>query len=309
MSARGATWRLALSAPGALRERFAGALAPFASSVAVTEPDAAGRSLVEAIATAAPDRGLIEARLALLSASLGIPEPEIAIERLRGRDWLAASKRAFAPFRLGRFFIHGSDFHGARPAGPIALCIDAGTAFGTGRHESTQGCLAALGQLARARGFRNVLDLGCGCGILAVAAARLWPARALACDIDPEAVAAAAATIARNGLAARVRVTWADGPRRRAILRRAPFDLIAANIVPGPLLTLSRDLAQVLAPGGAVVLSGMLASEAGPIERRYRALGLRLVGRIDINAWRTLVFEKPDRRRRPSRLVPVPPHP
>jgi ribosomal protein L11 methyltransferase len=302
-------WRLALSAPAAARDRFAAALEPFADSIAVTAPDARGQSLIEAIATAAPNHGLIRATLALLSASLGLPEPEIAIARLPAADWLAVSKREFAPFKVGRLFIHGSDFRGRTPAGCAALAIDAGTAFGTGRHESTQGCLVALQDLARSRRFANVLDLGCGCGILALAAARLWPAKALACDVDAEAVAVARQTIAGNGLAARVRAIWSDGPWRRFVARRAPYDLIAANIVPAPLLVLAPGLARALAPGGVVVLSGMLAGEAVSVERRYRALGLRRLRRVDIGSWRTLVFMKPGRRSHASRLVPARPHP
>jgi ribosomal protein L11 methyltransferase len=276
----------------------------FAAAVAFTEPDAQGRSLIEAILTAAPDQAAIAARIALLAASLGLPEPDIALEHLPEKDWLAASLREFAPFRVGRFFIFGSDFRGHKPAGALALCIDSGMAFGTGRHGSTQGCLWALQDLARARQFRNVLDLGCGSGILSLAAARLWRAKVLACDVDDEAVAATRAAAGRNGLAARVRASWGDGPARRWVARRRPFDLIVANIVPKPLLGLSCGLTRALAPNGAIVLSGMTPQEAIAVARRYRALGLYFVRCFDCGPWRTLIFLKPRRRGRSSRLVP-----
>jgi ribosomal protein L11 methyltransferase len=302
------TWRLALSAPAAARERFAALLEPFTNSIAIAEPDARGASLIEAIATGAPDRAFLQARIALLSASLGVPEPLIAVEFLPEQDWLAVSKREFAPFRVGRFFIHGSDYGGRPPGGLLPLCIDAGMAFGTGRHGSTQGCLLALQAVARSRRCENGLDLGCGSGILSLAAARLWQAEILACDIDMEAVVATRAAVAKNGLNARIRSCWADGLARRIVAERAPFDLITANLIPRPLIALSRDLARSLAPGGVAILSGMAEFETPPVERRYRELGLRSLGRVEANGWRTLIFEKPGRDRRASRLVPVRAH-
>ncbi len=303
----GETWRLALTVPAAHRARFAAALEPYANSVAIGEPDRSGQSFVEVIAVKGPDRGRVRTAVALLSASLGVPEPAVAIERLAPTDWLQRSKEEFAPIRIGRFFVHGSAFRGRIPHGSIPLGIDAGMAFGTGRHESTQGCLLALQWLARRHRARRVLDLGCGCGTLGIAAARLWNCRVAAADIDDEAVAVARGTIARNGLAMRIDSSWSDGPARRGIAERGPFDLIAVNIFPLPLLRLGRGIARALAPLGVLILGGMIVAEAGPVERRYRALGLGLLARIDVGSWRTLVFERPAGRR--SRLVPPRPHP
>lgn len=298
----GETWRLALAVPAAHRDRFAAVLEPYGNSIAIGEPDQSGQSFIEAIAVKAPDRGVIRAAVALLSASLDLPEPAVAIERLAAADWLKISEQEFAPIRIGRFFVHASAFRGRVPYGSIGLGIDAGMAFGTGRHESTQGCLLALQWLVRRHRARRMLDLGCGCGTLGIAAARLWNCRVTAADIDAAAVAVARATIARNGLAGRIDASWSDGPARRRIAARAPFDLIAANIVPLPLLRLGRGLARALAPGGVLILGGMIVPEAAPVERRYRALGLGLLACIDVGAWRTLVFERPAGRR--SRLVP-----
>src|SRR6266404_4068788 len=127
------------------------------------------------------------------------------------RDWVAESQRGLAPFRAGRFYVRGSHVEGRWPRGSLPLIIDAGMAFGTGRHETTRGCLLALDRLARRRRFVRLLDLGCGSGILAIAMARLWGAAVLAIDNDPQAVAVARDNAAINGVAERVTVTLGGG--------------------------------------------------------------------------------------------------
>lgn len=286
-------WRIAFTVPGRLRREFAAALETLADAVAFSEPDAGGRSEIEAVATRNPDRARIAVALALMSAGFGTPEPKFRIERLAAQDWLAVSNLTLAPVRVGRFFIHDSGFAGRAPDGAIPISIDFGGAFGTGRHDSTQGCLRALAGLARDGRVRNMLDLGCGSGILTVAGLRLWRARGLACDIDPESVRIARMSFARNGLGARARAAWADGPARRVVRRSAPYDLIAANILVRPLKTMARGLARVLAPGGRIVLSGFLTHEAAMVERHYRSLGLRRRRICDVGAWRTIVMERP----------------
>lgn len=286
-------WRIALSVPAYLRREFAAALGTLAEAVSFSEPDAKDRSDIEAVATGEPDRVKLAAAMALLSAGFGIPEPAFRIERLAEAEWLAASAAAGEPVRAGRFFLHGSDYYGAVPAGTIPISVDFAGAFGTGRHDSTRGCLFALAALARARRVRNMLDMGCGSGILTVAALRLWQARATACDIDPDAVRIARATFARNGLGGRARAAMADDPSRRAVMRDAPYDLVTANILARPLKAMARGLARVLAPGGRIVLSGFLADEGPRVETHYRSLGLRRRGLCDIGAWRTLVMERP----------------
>lgn len=296
-------WRIALTVPGRLRREFAAALESITDAVAFTEPNGRGASDIEAVATHDPDRVKIAAALALLSAGFGIPEPKFQIEHLAEQDWLAVSNLTLAPIRVGRFFIRDSGFAGAAPDGAIAISIEFGGAFGTGRHESTQGCLHALALLARRGRVRNLLDLGCGSGILTVAALKLWRARGLACDIDPESVRIARTSFVRNGLAARARAEWADHPGRRAVARHAPYDLIAANIMVRPLKTMARGLKRVLAPGGRIILSGFLTHDAVLVENHYRALGLRRIAHRDAGSWRTLVMSRPARPR-PSSLVP-----
>src|SRR5438874_6658029 len=147
-----------------------------------------------------------EIRLALMAAGAGGKLLHIVEERLPERDWLAENRRDFPPQRIGRFFIHGSHWHGAAPASSIAIEIDAATAFGTGEHPSTQGCLLALEHLARRRRFRRPLDIGTGSGILAIAAAKRLHRAVLASDNDCAAVRVAAHHARRNGQGGRVRL-------------------------------------------------------------------------------------------------------
>jgi ribosomal protein L11 methyltransferase len=165
-----------------------------------------------------------------------------------------------------------------------------GLAFGSGEHATTRGCLLALDDLARRRRLRRVLDLGCGSGVLAIAAAKTWPARVLAADNDPVAVAVAAENAALNGVADRVRVVESDGYRHPAIGAGGPYDLILANILADPLRGFARDLARRLAPGGAAVLSGIVDHQVRPVVLAHRPYGLRLRRTIAIGPWATLVL-------------------
>jgi ribosomal protein L11 methyltransferase len=210
------------------------------------------------------------------------------------RDWLAENRRAFPPLRIGRFLVHGShwpgpDRRGGRPAGAIAIEIDAATAFGTGEHPSTRGCLLALDSLARRRRFERPLDIGTGSGILAIAAAKRLRRPVLASDVDCAAARVAAHHVRRNGLAGRVRVVCAPGYRSRA-LRRARYDLIFANILARPLALMARDLGRAIRPGGIAVLAGLLKRQEALVLAAHRAQGLALERRLVIDGWSTLIL-------------------
>ena len=176
--------------------------------------------------------------------------------------------------RIGRFFVYGSHHRGGVPAGAIGIVLDAATAFGTGEHPSTRGCLMALEALARRRAIRHPLDIGTGTGILSIAAAKLLRRPVLASDIDPGSVAVARHNVARNGVARLVRVGRAAGYRGRA-LRRRRYDLILSNILARPLALLAADLARHLAPGGRAVLSGLLRRQEPIVLAPHRGLGTR----------------------------------
>jgi ribosomal protein L11 methyltransferase len=231
----------------------------------------------------------LAARLALTAAAAGGTLVEIGEEKLPARDWLAENQLAFPPLRIGRFFIYGSHHRGRVPAGAIGIMLDAATAFGTGEHPSTRGCLMALDDLSRSRRFRRPLDVGTGTGILAVAAAKLLHRRVLASDIDGGAVGVARHNAARNGVAGLVRVRRAAGYRDRAI-RKLPYDLVLSNILARPLALLARDLARTLAPGGRAVLSGLLRRQEPIVLSPHRSRGIVLQRRLVIDGWSTLVL-------------------
>jgi ribosomal protein L11 methyltransferase len=222
-----------------------------------------------------------------------------AVERVEDRDWVTISQAGLEPIQAGRFFVHTPKHRGEAPPGALALEIDAGRAFGTGQHETTSGCLEAISRMKdQGLSFANLLDLGTGTGLLAFAALRLWPAaRAAASDIDPVAIEVAAENAAVNGVRlgrARGQVELAvaaglDHPRLRA---RAPYDLILANILAGPLVALAPSVANALAPGGRLILAGLLDSQAESVAAAYRRHGLMLTARIDRGEWPTLLMRK-----------------
>ena len=271
-------------------ERFAAALEPFAAAVSAFEATPGGAWRVEAYAAAAPEpQRLAEA----LRAVAGGRVPPHHVAPLPPVDWLAENRRDFPPLLCGRFFIHGSHHQGRVPAGRFGLLIDAATAFGSGEHDTTRLCLAALAALARRRRVAKPLDLGCGSGILAFAMALLWRVPVLGADLDPESVRVARANARVNRLAARVRIVGSDGYRAPQIRRRAPFDLIVANILARPLCTLAPALARHLAPGGVAILSGLLIAQEAQVLAAHRGQGLALAGRLRSPAWSVLLLRRP----------------
>jgi ribosomal protein L11 methyltransferase len=228
------------------------------------------------------------ARLALAAAAGGGALLEIRETKLADRDWLKENQLAFPPLRIGRFFVYGSHHRGEVPVGAIGIMLDAATAFGTGEHPSTRGCLMALEMLARRRPIGHPLDIGTGTGILSIAAAKLLRHPVLARDIDSSSVAVARHNIERNGVKRLIRVDRASGYRHG--LRRRGYDLVLANILARPLAVMAADLARHLAPGGHAVLSGLLRRQEGIVLAPHRGLGLALERRIVIDGWSTLIL-------------------
>ena len=229
-------------------------------------------------------------QLRSLLSEAGVEPDETAFEPVHPTDWKAQSLASFPPVSVGHFTIVGA--HQALPRRRFTLCVEAGPAFGSGRHESTQGCLLALDWLARRRRIRRALDIGTGSGILAVAAARLWPARLLALDSDPVAVATARETVRRNGLSHRVAAVRAGGFRAGVVRRLGRADLIVANIRAKPIAAMAPDFSRHLRPGGVVVLSGLLDTEERLVLAAFRSAGLRLQRRIRLGAWVTLILTR-----------------
>ncbi|MWD27713.1 50S ribosomal protein L11 methyltransferase [Aquicoccus sp. SCR17] len=237
--------------------------------------------------TEAPD----EAELALLAAAFGAKP--FAVSELPETDWVAKVRRELRPVEAGRFFVYGSHDADKIPEGAEPLLIEAAMAFGTGHHGTTLGCLRALDRLAT-DGFvsRSVVDVGCGTAVLAMAAARIWEGTMLASDIDPVAVEVAEANLRANGMEGRVECLEATGFDHPALEARAPFDLVFANILKGPLIDLAPDLASRLAPGGHAILSGILNDQADEVIAVYARNGTNLAHREEIGEWTTLTLTK-----------------
>lgn len=266
----------------ALEESFD--LAP-GGVLAFEDPDAKTWT-IEAIYTDAPDK---EA-LAALARDAGLALRMLSIEALPEIDWVRKSLADLPPIRAGRFFVAGGHDMDKAPGGGTTLQIEAAQAFGTGSHPTTRGCLLALDALAKKGLFARPLDLGTGSGILAFAMAKLWRVPVLATDIDPISVATAREFAHVNGVRNIVRFLTADGFHDPRIRARAPFDLIVANILAGPLVKLAGPVARHLMPGGILVLSGLLAEQEVFVRAAYRARGLHLLSRRVIDGWTTLIL-------------------
>ncbi len=287
MTEAGSGWRIAFEAPTAAVPALEAAMAPFCTSVAWFEVGQ-GRWTLEGFAPARPDPTALALALAIASAADGVPPPLPTVEALPPRDWVAETARGFPPVTIGRFFIAGSVSAAPVPVGRLALRLDAGSAFGSGRHGSTAGCLLAIDQLRRRP--RRALDIGTGSGILAIAVARRFAVPVVAVDVDPRAIAVAAENVCANGVAALVRTTVAEDYRSPLVRSRGPYDLIVCNILARSVRRMAGALAEHLAPGGTAVLSGFLAADAPGVSGAHRRRGLRLVQRIAIDGWQTLVL-------------------
>ncbi len=210
-------------------------------------------------------------------------------------DWVAKVRRDLPPVEAGRFFLYGSHDADKVPAGRVPLLIEAAMAFGTGHHGTTVGCLRAIDRL-EGQGFRprNVADVGAGTAVLAMAAARAWPEAqpVVAGDIDPVAVETALANLEANGLEDRVACVEAAGLDAPEFRDAAPFDLILANILKGPLIALAPDVAAASAPGGRVILSGLLREQADEVSGVYARYGVNEFAREEIGDWATLILAK-----------------
>jgi len=230
------------------------------------------------------------AALAVLAKAMGAKD--FTVSELPETDWVAHVRRELAPVEAGRFFVYGSHDADKVPEDCEPLLIEAAMAFGTGHHGTTLGCLRALDRLA-GEGFhgKNVVDIGCGTAVLAMAAARIWPEPVLASDIDEVAVEVAQANVDANNLSGRVACVEAAGFDHPQLAEAAPFDLVFANILKGPLVALAPDMAGALQPAGYAILSGLLNEQADEVIEVYARSGINLVHRESIGDWTTLTLQ------------------
>ncbi|MCA8928457.1 MAG: 50S ribosomal protein L11 methyltransferase [Alphaproteobacteria bacterium] len=304
-------WRLALTAEATDAEAYAQALEPMAAVVSIYEvapdPDAgrfsqpedwatdilmSGQCVVEALFEAPPATDDLSAALAETATALRQPLPPLAWDELAGdTDWVSESQSHHPAIRAGRVLVRPSHVERTPPA-PLVIRLDAGRAFGTGGHATTHGCLTLMQRLGPSPRPRRIADIGTGSGLLAIAAARLYPgAHIVASEIDARALEVAAYNARANGV--RLHCVVADGWRHRALAHGAPFDLILANLLYRPLLRFSRSMAERLAPGGALILAGLLAGQERPLLQRFAAYGLVLEARAGDRDWPSLLLRKP----------------
>jgi ribosomal protein L11 methyltransferase len=256
--------------------------------------------IVEAYYGTEPPLGSIAPRLAELHAELGVPR----VERVPDENWVTLSQAALPPIGAGRFLVHGSHDRPRFAMRPAAVEIDAGEAFGTGHNATTVLCLEAIDRLSHRLDPIRILDLGCGTAVLAIAAARVFPAaRVLAVDNDPIATAVARANVRLNRSGRRIRVLTASGFAHAASRAFQPLDLILANILPRPLIALAPAMARALRSGGIAVLSGLLDHQARQVCATYAAAGFHLVNRSTRSGWTALTLVRRRRREvgRPNR--------
>ena len=263
------------------------ALDPSPTGVGIFEmEDGSGTWEIGAYFTERPDI----AGLDLLAAVHGARG--FAVSKVEDRDWVAQVRRELTPVEAGRFVVYGSHDRDRIAANRIGLEIEAAMAFGTGHHGTTQGCLLALDGLVRANwAARNVADIGTGTGVLAMAARKVWQCRTVASDIDDVAVATARANVAANRLTG-IPAVRAAGFRSPVLRDRAPFDLIFANILARPLMRLAPDMAAHVAPGGRIILSGILVRQFRRVEGVYTGHRFHAERRIRIGDWVTLVMRR-----------------
>jgi ribosomal protein L11 methyltransferase len=242
-----------------------------------------------------PSPAAVKLLKTLVPSAAGV-KPQV--EALPDEDWVTISQQGLEPVTAGRFHVRNIPGDPELP-GHVNLLIGAGRAFGTGQHETTAGCLAMLDRMRRVgMRFRNVADIGTGTGLLAFAALTLWPrAHAIASDIDPVAVEISADNARANGVAlgdgpGRLALVTAAGADHVAIVGRAPYDLLVANILAGPLIELAPSLCALVEDGGSVVLAGLLNEQADAVMAAYRRQGMRLAERSDRGDWPTLHLRK-----------------
>jgi ribosomal protein L11 methyltransferase len=283
--------------PEAARDAYEAAIGSVCGTVGFFLDEASGTWRVEGVRPVGAEQPSLTAALAVAGLVTGLTNVTLHRRPTEAEGWLARSLQGFPEQHVGRrFAVRGTHLARApRRPGRITLTLDAGLAFGSGEHGSTRGCLRALELVARTKRGRapRIIDVGTGSGILAMAAARLFPRRpVLATDIDPWSVRVTRENAAINRLTARVRPILADGWRSRAIRRGAPYDIAIANILARPLCRMARDAADALAPGGTLILAGLLDAQARMVLAAHRASGLILVARLHEDRWTTLVLRR-----------------
>ena len=263
-----------------------------ALSVTVFAPPRTGFADIQALYDHQPDHTGLTTQVAIVCAMQGVVAPSVTVAETPKLDWIKKVSDDFPPLPIARWTIHGAMHRQAVPDRRYALQIDATSAFGTGEHPTTRGCLLMLNQLLKIGSPRRILDMGCGSGILAMGALKSRAGQAVAVDLDPDSLRVAHDNAITNGLRGRMRIGWSHGYRAALVKRAAPYDLILANIFAGPLSHMAKDLKQHLRPGGTAILSGLLTSQANRVLVAHRMQGLYLSRHIRLGEWSVLALQR-----------------
>ena len=288
-------YQLSLDVQNEYASAFAEGIEPFLDSILWSAGEETLIARVLGFSDNAPDVAMINLAVRYTTEAIGIDKPEVKLFKIPARNWVLDNIKQFPPIEAGRFFIHGSEYNEPAPNALVDLCIPAATAFGTGNHGSTKGCLLALDKLDyafKSRLINSALDMGCGSGILAIGIARRWHIPVIATDIDLISTKICSINTKNNGVLKYVRCLCGEGFKHREIIKRR-FDIIVSNILLRPLALLAKELSYHLNPGGWAVLSGLLVGDANKIISAYSWQGLQLIHRISIGGWQTLILRKP----------------
>lgn len=286
-------WSLQLQTNQYDADMLGAALEPYVLAVSWYEhPKNEAVWVVEATTKEKPDLGFMQLILDAAAQLAEMDAPEMTLQPIEEQDWLEATWRNFPPITIGGFYVYGSHAKSEVPQGLRGIEINAATAFGSGEHETTRGCLTALSDLEKTHFFRRILDMGCGSGILGIAAAKLWRVPILAADCDPESVRVTAGNVKLNQVENYVIPVCSDGFSDTAVQDRGPYDLIVANILAKPLCDMAPEMVANLTSDGKIVLSGLLKRQVSEVLSAYQAQGAVLEREIAIQDWATLVLTK-----------------
>lgn len=288
-----AIWEIGIELPtGDHRAAFEEAIESFVTGHAIFEVEGTPRWRLTGYTDGPPDENAVKASVAAAAAAAGIACPDVRFAGVIEKDWVAEVEKTLTPIHVPPYYVFGSHIRDTPPPNSIAIQIDAGLAFGTGNHETTQGCLQALESVLADQPPKSPIDIGTGSGILAIAVAKRFGVDVMASDIDPIAIDVARENAAINGVADRIAFAVSDGLDNAEIAASAPYDLILANIVANPLIALAPGISAIAAMGGYVILSGILREQAASVIAAYRERGMSLKERIDLGNWSTLVLTR-----------------
>ena len=288
-------WSATLTAPTEHITLFADALGEDAVSISVTAPPRQKMAELQAIFDFAPDAATLNTRLAIMAAMQNTKAPTLKIRAIPQLDWLKKVATDFPPLPVARWIVFGAHEKPKALYPRHKLLIDATSAFGTGEHPTTRGCLMMLDRILKKTKPRRMLDMGCGTGILAMGFAAATKGIAVGIDLDAPSVVIARDNARQNGMAAHVRVALGNGYRAQLAKRHAPYDLIMANIFAKPLAHMAKDLKAHLRPGGIAILAGLLNTQANMVIAAHNAQGLALIHRLVIGEWTILALQRPIR--------------